>query len=75
SRIDVGMQRVVFKAKDHRNPLADDWNYLFCGVMSHFTDVTETQIINGKKRTVLPFELCGASCTSNLIEECSWMWA
>ncbi|KAI3262809.1 hypothetical protein CBS147309_7072 [Penicillium roqueforti] len=33
----VGVQRVVFKAKAERDPFAADWNYIFCGVMSHFT--------------------------------------
>ena len=75
SRIDVGVQRVVFKAKAKRDPFAKDWNYLFCGVISHFTNVKKTLMIDGSPKTLLPFKLCEAFCTVNVIEECSWMWA
>ncbi|GIC86429.1 uncharacterized protein Aud_002801 [Aspergillus udagawae] len=75
SRIDVGVQRVVFKAKDHRDPAADDWNYLFCGVMTHFTNVLETHIIDDVPRNVLPFKLCEAACASDVVGQCNWTWA
>jgi hypothetical protein len=72
TRIDVGVQRVVFKAKASRDTTA---GYIYCGVMSHFTNLLETHIINGEPRNVLPFKLCEATCASDLVGQCSWMWA
>ncbi|KAI3118779.1 CAZyme family GH71 [Penicillium roqueforti] len=75
SRIDVGVQRVVFKAKASRDRAATDWSYLYCGVMSHFTNLLETHIIDGEPKRVLPFKLCEATCASDVVGQCSWMWA
>ncbi|KAF4168090.1 hypothetical protein CNMCM6936_003685 [Aspergillus lentulus] len=74
SRIDVGVQRVVFKAKANRDHTKTDWSYLYCGVMSHFTNLLETHIIDGEPKRVLPFKLCEAACSSDLVGQCSWMW-
>ena len=70
----VGVQRVVFKAKAERDPFAADWNYIFCGVMSHFTTEKVKVVIGDDERWVLPFKLCPATCASHAVGECSWLW-
>ncbi|CAG8425021.1 unnamed protein product [Penicillium salamii] len=65
SKRDVGTDRVIFKRKNDVLPSTSTkenrWDWVFCGVMSHFTSVkvklpplTE----GGLTRKVLPFKIC-----------------
>jgi len=62
SRIDVGTDRVVFKRKNNLNPATSTeenrWNWLSCGVMTHFTSEKVKVILDGLEKSVLPFDIC-----------------
>jgi hypothetical protein len=57
SRIDVGTERAVFKAKLDSDTDQNDWQYIFCGVMTHSSTVVD-HLINNSLKKVLPFEIC-----------------
>lgn len=73
SHLNIGVQCVVFKVRGDRM-VEDNFSYLFCGVMSYFTNVRETVVIDGVQRQVFSFKLCEASCTSDLVGQCNWLW-
>jgi hypothetical protein len=54
SRTDVGTDRVVFQLSAD----AGFTSYIYCGVITHFTDVLRPAIIDGIQKYVLPFKLC-----------------
>lgn len=75
SNVDVGTDRVVYRTALGSKPGESTWSWIYCGLMTHYTAVKVPGVINNQSKMLLPFQSCTASCSTENLEACAWLFA